>query len=69
MDRKIINSSIIGAVGYDPSSLTLEVEQNDGTIYQFYKVGPETYRQLMASESKEMFYDEEVKTAFQFAVV
>jgi hypothetical protein len=69
MNRKVLNSSRIGSVGYDPAGQILEVEMNDGTIYQYYNVGMDIYADLLDAPSKEHFFDSKIKNVFQFAKV
>ena len=69
MNRKVVNSSVIGSVGYDPAGQVLEVEMNDGTIYQYYNVDMALYAGLLDAPSKEHFFDSKIKNVFQFAKV
>lgn len=43
MNRTSVTSSNIASIGYDPSSLTLEVEFTDGSIYQYFDVPEAVY--------------------------
>jgi len=36
MERQYVTSSNLQSLGYDPTSKTLEIEFNDGAIYQYY---------------------------------
>ena len=38
MNRTPVNSSNVSSVGYDPTSLTLEVEFHGGAVYQYFDV-------------------------------
>ena len=51
MQLQTVDSSMVHALGYDPATQTLEVVFNSGKIYQYFKVPPETYEQLMTSGS------------------
>jgi hypothetical protein len=46
-----VESSFITAIGYNAETQVLEVEFKAGRIYQYLDVPPETYAELMASES------------------
>jgi hypothetical protein len=52
MNRQLVSSSNLLSVGYDPASQTLEVEFQDGSVYQYYNVGQSMHDQLMAAPSK-----------------
>ena len=56
VDREIVRSSAIRAVGYDRESLTLEVEFHKGPVYRFEGVPEFLHRGFMASRSKEKFF-------------
>lgn len=51
-ELKVVESSMIHAVGYDPETRTLEVVFNSGRLYCYENVPPEEYEGLMAAESK-----------------
>ena len=38
MYRQPVSSSNLASVGYDASSMTLEVGFNNGSVYQYYNV-------------------------------
>lgn len=61
MERKRVNSSRIRAVGYDERGRTLEVELNDGSVYQFSGVSAEVHRRMMASPSIASFYQDRIE--------
>lgn len=46
-----MSSSHIVSIGYDPTSMVLEVEFNTGAIYQYYDIPQSIYDGLMAAES------------------
>jgi len=51
MNRASVSSSNVASVGYDPSTLTLEVEFNNGSIYQYFDVPEIVYHELMRASS------------------
>lgn len=57
MERIPVVSSCIASVGYDPESLTLEIEFNHGAVYQHSGVPQEEYEAFMASDSKGAYYN------------
>ena len=64
MERKKVNSSHIRSVGYEPSSLTLEVETTDGTVWQYTKVPPEVHRRLMAAPTIATYYRDNIEEEY-----
>ncbi len=64
MERKRVNSSKLRSVGYDERERLLEVELNDGSIYQYSGVSPEVHRRLMSSPSLVSFYQDKIEEEF-----
>ena len=58
MERKFVNSRKIVSVGYDMSIEVLEVEFQDGSIYQYSEISLEVYLAFMIVQgfSEEYFY-------------
>jgi hypothetical protein len=50
--RDRVSSAIIASIGYDRERNLLEVEFNNGWIYEYRLVPPEVYHALMAAPSK-----------------
>jgi len=69
MDRQLVSSSNIVSVGYDPPSETLEVEFQNGSVYQYYNVGQSTYDELMAAPPKGKFLIYQIKNCFPYSRV
>ncbi len=51
MNRTPVDSSNIADVGYDETSMTLEVGFNTGTIYQYFDVPQTVYQEFMSAGS------------------
>ena len=64
MERKRVSSSKIRAVGFDERGRLLEIEFNDGSIYQYSGVSPEVHRRMMASPSIVSFYQDKIEEEF-----
>ena len=65
--REPIASTNIASCGYDEASQTLEVEFTNGTVYQYYNVGPECYQQFIQSPSKGQFLNSQIKNAYPYS--
>ena len=61
MNKTIVDSSNIAAIGYDANSQTLEVEFLNGSIYQYYAVPQYIYDGLMSADSHGKYFDANVK--------
>jgi hypothetical protein len=66
MERIAISSSSLKSIGYDRKSQILGIEFMRGGIYQYQDVPPETYVNLMQSESKGRFYLRSIDHKFRF---
>jgi hypothetical protein len=60
MKLKVVESSMIHAVGYNSKTRELEVVFNSGKAYVYEGVPPKTYKELMAAGSKGQFMRAEV---------
>jgi len=58
--QKVISSSL-RSVGYDGTSLTLEIEFHNGSIYHYFQVPPAVHLALLFAQSKGHFFDTRVK--------
>lgn len=61
MEREKVSSSLVRSVGYDPDEQLLEVELQDGKIYQYRDVPEETYQGLMEAESHGRYFNHHVR--------
>ncbi len=66
MNRRHVTSSHLYAVGYDESSGTLEVEFNDGSIYQYFNVPASVYRSLLGAPSKGSYFHDHIRTTYRY---
>lgn len=69
MDRQLVASSSVAAIGYDEGSATLEVQFLDGAVYQYFNVGNELHTQLMAAPSKGQFVNAYIRNAYPYSRV
>lgn len=67
MNRDPVQSSNIFSVGYDDVSQTLEVEFNNGGIYQYFDVPAAEYTELMRSESVGTYFSANIRTSYRYA--
>lgn len=61
MERIYVSSSNLRSVGYDPNTQTLEIEFNNGGIYQYTGVPQGVYDGLMAAGSHGSYFDAHIK--------
>lgn len=64
MHRQPVSSSNIASIGYDPSTRTLEVEFNRGSVYRYLGVPEGTYRALMSAASHGSYLNSFVKGVY-----
>lgn len=65
MNRTPVDSSNIASIGYDPGSLVLEVEFNNGKVYQYFEVPQGAHDELMSSSSKGSYMNSVIKRQFR----
>lgn len=61
MERVTVNAGAIKALGYDPETLTLEVEFAQSGVYRFLNVAEKRWKALLAAEDKEAYFTDEIK--------
>ena len=66
MKRISVSSSNIASIGYDSNSQILEVEFNNGSIYQYFNVPDSVYQGLMNASSHGIYLNQYVKGTYQY---
>ena len=69
MDRTQVVSTNIRAIGYDSASQTLELEFQDGSVYQYYGVPEFLHEQFMQASSKGQFLNQYIRNAYPYSRV
>lgn len=64
MDITPVSSSNISAIGYDAESMTLEVQFNSGSAYQYQGVPASVHRELMAAGSVGRYFIAHVRNHY-----
>ena len=54
-------SAMAAQVGYDPDREILQIEFNNGAVYQYSEVEPEIWEDLQSTDSIGSFYNHEIK--------
>lgn len=67
MERTPVTSSNVYAIGYDPDSAILEVEFNNGSVYQYSGVPDYEYNGIMNSHSKGTYLNSNIKNKYPFS--
>ena len=66
MERMPVTSSNLHSVGYDLDSQTLEVEFNNGSVYQYSNVPQGEYDALMSADSKGTYFNANIRNRYPF---
>lgn len=67
MNRIPVQSSNLASIGYDPSSMTLEVEFISGRVYEYYDVPQSEYEGLMAAGSHGTYFNQNIKGHYRYS--
>lgn len=65
MKRIAVESSSVRAVGYDPATLSLEIEFHNGRTYRYQQVPIAAYRLLLQAPSIGEFVNKQIKPRFE----
>jgi hypothetical protein len=69
MERFPVSSSSISMIGYDADTQALEVQYQNGGVYQYQGVSQEVFDQLMNAPSKGTFINRQIKNSYVFVRV
>ncbi len=67
MERTPVVSSNVASVGYDAPSQTLEIEFNDGAIYQYFDVPQAIYDGLRSADSPGRYVHQQIRGVYRYA--
>jgi len=65
MTRNPVSSTNLRSVGYDPGTLTLEIEFHDGAVYEYFAVPHAIYDGLMRASSKGGYLHDNIKDRYR----
>ncbi|MGO9862348.1 MAG: KTSC domain-containing protein [Terriglobales bacterium] len=66
MERFPVSSSSVSMIGYDADTQALEVQFNNGGVYQYQGVPQDVFDQLMNAPSKGTFINQQIKNSYVF---
>lgn len=69
MERFPVSSSSVSMIGYDAETQALEVQYNNGGVYQYQGVPQDVFDQLMNAASKGTFINQQIKNSYVFVRV
>lgn len=69
MERTAVTSSNIASVGYDTDSQTLEIEFNNGTVYQYFDVSEQVFNELKGAASVGGYLAANIKGTYRYSRV
>jgi len=67
MERTAVTSSNVASVGYEEDSQTLEIEFNNGSIYQYYDVPKHIFDALMQGGSIGSYLATNIKGQYRYS--
>ena len=67
MKRDPVQSSNIKSIGHE--SETLEIEFNDGAVYQYFGVPAHVHKELMGADSQGKYFAANIKGVYRYSRV
>ncbi|MBA0183017.1 KTSC domain-containing protein [Pectobacterium versatile] len=64
MIREPVTSSNIASIGYEESSLTLEIEFIKSGVYEYSNVPPHVYTELITATSIGVYFNANIKNKY-----
>ena len=69
MERIPVNSSNLASVGYEPATLTLEIEFKKGRVYQYFDVPESEYSALMQASSHGTYFSAYIRNNYRYIML
>lgn len=69
MNRQSVRSTNIRSVGYETKAKLLEIEFQDGRVYQYSNVPESVYQDLIVAKSTGKFFHQYIKSNYRFVRV
>ena len=66
MDRDPVSSDSVESVGYDEETMTLEVEFQDGAVYQYFDVPANVHAEFVGASSVGSYLAREIKGRYRY---
>jgi hypothetical protein len=66
MKRESVTSTNIASVGYDESSCTLEIEFTNGSVYEYFDVPEQVYREFLGSGSLGVYLNSQIRNRYRY---
>ena len=67
MERTPVESSHVASIGYDSDTSTLEVEFQDGSVYQYFDVPETVFDGFIAAPSKGVYFHQQIRDVYRYA--
>lgn len=67
MEWHSVSSSTLERVAYDPSSMTMIIEFNSGTTYQYFDVPEHVFNELLTAASPGQYLAQNIKSLYRYA--
>ena len=67
MQRTAVDSSTMVSVGYEEGSGTLEIEFENGSLYQYFDVPAAVYDELVTAESNARYFNAAIRGHYRYA--
>jgi frataxin-like iron-binding protein CyaY len=65
MDREYITSSNLRSIGYDVNSSTLEIEFNNGAIWQYFDFPESKWYEFRSTDSFGKYFNREIRNKYR----
>lgn len=65
MNRTPVSSTTLTSVGYDPGTLTLELEFTSGTLYQYFDVPESVHLELLSASSLGKYFNQSIRNTYR----
>lgn len=66
MERRYIKSSNLRTVGYEAETRLLDIEFGSRSVYRYFEVPEQVYRELLEAESAGRYFAQHIRDGYEF---
>jgi hypothetical protein len=66
MQRVFVESTTLGSAGHDAQSTILELQFRNGAVYQYFRVPPRIYCDLLRADSKGGYFNQNIRGKYPY---
>lgn len=66
MQRVLVESTTLSSAGHDAQATVLELQFRNGAVYQYFRVPPSIYCDLLRADSKGRYFHQHIRGKYPY---